>query len=75
MEHLFVGMFVVVFICLIVLLVIFTLSLKYKVQMSGKTKVNCSLSHPVILKEIPPSNQIFSGINSTHSYLMTSFIT
>ena len=44
-----------------------TLSLKYKIQLSGKkAAADCGLSVPVILRVIPPSNQI-------HSHLMTSF--
>ena len=43
--------------------------------MTGKTEANCGLSLPVILKEIPPSNQIFAEIYGTHSHATTSFIT
>ena len=43
--------------------------------MSDKTEVNCGLSFSAILKEIPPSNQIFVGKYGTHSHAMTPFST
>ena len=68
--HLFadVFVFIVVFVCLVGN---FTLPLKYKVQVSGKTEINGGLSLPAILKEIPPSSHIFAGIYGTHSHATT----
>ena len=64
--HLFAGAFVLVlvFVSIVGNLI---LQLKYKVQMSWKTEVNYGLSLPVILKEIPPSSQIFVGMYGTQS--------
>ena len=72
MLHLFAGAFVLVlvFVSIVGNLI---LQLKYKVQMSWKTEVNYGLSLPVILKEIPPSSQIFVGM-LVHSQEMTSLI-
>ena len=59
---------VVVFILSVFFVGNFTLPLKCKVQMSGETEVSCDLSLATILKEIPPSNQIFAVINGTQSH-------
>ena len=43
--------------------------------MSGKTDVNHGLSLQVILKEIPSSSKILTGIYGIPSHATTSFIT
>ena len=54
---------------LIILLVI----LLFHSRTKCKTEVNSGLSLSAILKEIPPSSQIFAGVDGTHSHATASF--
>ena len=74
--HLFAGVlllllsFYIVFICLSVLLVILLFHSNTRFKWAAWLKLT-GLSVPAILKEKPPSNQIFAGIYSPQGHAMT----